>query len=53
MAKLRPWHDTPEEWERLLRDRKRADHAISTGTYLKFIAFWGFLMLLAHLNGRW
>ncbi len=46
-----PWM-SPDEWDKFIRERTRAEFAISTKAYLKFIALWGFLMLLAHLNGR-
>ena len=52
MAREKPLN-TSADWQRFLRERKRAEFAITNGQFARFVLIWMFLMLLAHLNGRW
>lgn len=46
-----------EDWERLKRDRQRADMAYTTGEYvrgcIKFTIWLAILMAIAKWEGRW
>ena len=50
MEKERPI-ETSEDWQRFLRERKRAEYAPSNQGVITFILVWCIGMLVAHLRG--
>jgi hypothetical protein len=43
--------ESSDDWQRFLRERKRAEYAISNWDVAKFVLIWSVGMLIAHLRG--